>query len=80
MSVFDFFIKTGLAASELRGWLVLAAKASPDAAPKIEEQIAKLDAATTPEMLASFAQTAVGELANIGQGKFDGRDSPSNAA
>ena len=80
MSLIELLAKAGLAVSHLRTFIVRAAAASPDLAPEAQKLIDQLDAATSPEQLSALAQTIVSELGDIGRGKLDGRDNPSNAA
>lgn len=80
MTIMDILAKAGLAVTELREYILAAAKAVPDLAPQAEVLLKALDAATSPEQLAIVGQAILAELGDISRGKLDGRNLPSNAA
>lgn len=68
----------GLSAPALREKFVEWAAAFPDAAPKINETIARLDDAVTAEVAMQAVGFIATEAGQIAQGNFSGQDNVEN--
>lgn len=69
-----------LAADKIKAFVESAIAANPDLAPAGESLLAELNAAITADGLVALAEKLPAQIANIGHGQLDPRDSPSNAA
>ena len=80
MTLLDILKQAASATGNLLGILEKAKAALPDLADEIDQIIAQLSEAVTPENLSEVAVSAVAELADIAKGKIVSKDHPSSLA
>jgi hypothetical protein len=78
LKLIDLLLQAAAGSPNLVELLRKVAAAAPDFAPEIEAWIARLNATVDPAALAALGHTVLGELADIGTGKLDGRKHPSD--
>ena len=81
MTLLDLLIKAaGAPAGKLVVLLNLVKQEAPDLAPKVDEVLAMLASAITPDNLVAVASQLPAEIANILKGDLDPRKNPSDLA